>query len=281
MIAKWSWGLVLALLAQCAVAADKSGYHLFRPTPAGLLRPMDTDGPGTTESPYTVDAGHFQVELTLLSYATDRGSYPGVDYEFDYWAVAPMLLKVGLLNRLDAQFGLEPHNVLRERAGGIRTTSRGFGDTTVRLKYNVWGNDRGRTALALTPYVRIPTSQNNLGSDGIEGGLVVPWSADLPRDFWLGLTTRFDVVRDVGGRGHHPEFANSIAVGHDLSGKWFGYVEFFTIVSTERDTDWVGSVNPGLIHPLNKNVWLNAGVNIGVTRAATDWNPFIGMSWRF
>jgi hypothetical protein len=44
--------------------ADKSAFNLFNPTPAGSLREMNLDGPGTTESPYTVDAGHFQIAHT-------------------------------------------------------------------------------------------------------------------------------------------------------------------------------------------------------------------------
>jgi hypothetical protein len=39
---------------------DKSGF-ISNPH-RGALRPMTIDGPGATESPYTVDAGHFQME---------------------------------------------------------------------------------------------------------------------------------------------------------------------------------------------------------------------------
>src|SRR5262249_21376096 len=51
---------------------DKSVFNIFNPTPKEFLRTMDTDGPGSTESPYTVDAGHFQVEMTLVDYTYDR-----------------------------------------------------------------------------------------------------------------------------------------------------------------------------------------------------------------
>jgi hypothetical protein len=261
--------------------ADKSAFHLFNPTPARLLRAMDTDGPGTTESPYTVDAGHFQVELTLASYTHDRETIDGVVYRFEAWSIAPVLLKVGLHNRLDAQLVLEPYNVVHEREDSSRVTRRGFGDTTVRLKYNLWGNDSGHTALAVMPYVKFPTSEDNLGNDHFEGGLILPLSVTLPRDVWLGLTTRFDAVRDEDDRGYHSEFGNSIALGRDLLGNLFGYVEFFSVVSTERGADWVGTFGPGLVWRLTENFQLNAGVNIGVTRAADDWNPFLGMSWRF
>ena len=43
--------------------ADKSVYHLFHPTPFALMRELNTDRPDKTESPFTVDAGHYQIEL--------------------------------------------------------------------------------------------------------------------------------------------------------------------------------------------------------------------------
>jgi len=260
---------------------DKSAFHLFNPTPSQYLRPMDTDGPGATESPYTVDAGHFQIEMTFLAYAADRESFEGEPYELEAAAILPMILKVGLFNRVDLQLVLEPYNVVRERLGANEVTSRGFGDTTLRLKYNLWGNDSGLTAFAVMPYVKFPTSKEGLGDNSLEGGLILPLSATLPGEFWLGLTTRFDVARDQTENGYHAEFNNSIALGHDLFGNLFGYVEFFSAVSTERDTPWVGAFNTGLIYSVTDNMQLNTGVNIGVTRSANDWTPFVGMAWRF
>lgn len=262
-------------------AVDKSVFNLFNPTPAEYLREMDTDYPGSTESPYTVDAGHFQVEMRWLGYSSDRESLGGVTQQFEAWAIAPMNLKIGLLNQLDVQLLLEPYNVVHEREDGERVTRRGFGDTTVRVKYNFWGNDGGRTAFAVTPFVKFPTSQEGIGNRGVEGGLVLPLAVELPSDFELGLTTRFDAVRDEDQSGYHAEFVNSVEVGHDLFGNLYGWIEFFSAVSTEQDSDWEGTFNAGLIYSLTKNVQLNAGVNIGVTRSADDWYVFTGMAWRF
>ena len=50
-----------------APAPDKSHYHLFNPTPRELMREFNTDRPDKTESPYTVDAGHFQFEMDVLN----------------------------------------------------------------------------------------------------------------------------------------------------------------------------------------------------------------------
>ena len=263
------------------LAVDKSIFHLLNPTPSKYLREMDTDGPGTTESPYTVDAGHFQVELTLASYTSDRDVFDGETYRLEAWAIAPIALKVGLFNGVDAQLVLEPYVRVDERVGTNRTTLRGFGDTSVRLKFNLWGNDGGRTALAAMPYVKFPTSDEGIGNDRIEGGLILPLSVELPGNFWMGLTARFDAVRDDDDDGYHAEFINSIALGRSLVGKLFGYVEFYSAVSAERDALWVGTFDTGLIYRLTDNLQLNAGVNIGVTRSADDWNPFAGIAWRY
>ncbi|MEO8821382.1 MAG: hypothetical protein ABI267_05890 [Ginsengibacter sp.] len=42
--------------------SSKSGYTIFNPTPKKLMRDFETDRPDVTESAYTVDAGHFQLE---------------------------------------------------------------------------------------------------------------------------------------------------------------------------------------------------------------------------
>jgi hypothetical protein len=56
---------------------NKWQYNLFSPTPRALMRDMSTDRPDKTESPYTVDAGHFQFEADLVSFGIDRSNADG------------------------------------------------------------------------------------------------------------------------------------------------------------------------------------------------------------
>ena len=61
---------------------DKSQYTLFNPTPIDLRRPYNTDRPSKTDSPFTIDAGVFQIEsdvgtgrsITKKAYAPAPGS---------------------------------------------------------------------------------------------------------------------------------------------------------------------------------------------------------------
>lgn len=262
---------------------DKSGYHLFRPTPRDLMRGLSTDRPDKTESAYTVDAGHFQLEMDLLSYSYDRHNTLPNGARSESWSVAPVNLKLGLLNNLDAQLVLETYNRVRvhERTTGQVTRQNGFGDVTARLKHNLWGNDEGETALALMPFVKVPTNQDRLGNNSVEGGLIVPFAADLPGGYGLGMMTEVDLIRDEGGSGYHPELINTIAIGRDLIGKLGGYVEFFSLVSTESGSPWVGTFDIGFTYEITSDLRLDWGVNLGVTRSAEDVNPFLGLSFRY
>jgi outer membrane putative beta-barrel porin/alpha-amylase len=263
-------------------AADKDKYHLFNPTPRNLMREMSTDRPDKTESAYTVDAGHFQFEMDVLSYSYDRDNGLPGDTRIESLSIAPVNLKVGLCNRADFQVVVETYTSVRThlRATGQVERQRGFGDVTMRLKANMWGNDAGRTALALMPFVKLPTNQDDLGNNSVEGGLIAPLAVDLGGGWGMSLMTEVDWVRGDRG-GHNPEFINTITFGHNIVGNLDGYIEFFSAVSTERDSDWVGTFDTGLTYGLTEDIQLDAGINIGVTRSADDWNPFLGLSWRF
>lgn len=268
-------------VAVAAELADKSGYHLLNPTPREQMREMSTDRPDKTESAYSVDAGHFQLEMDILSYGYDRYNSDRENRREESVAIAPVNLKVGLLNDLDLQLMIEPYVSVRTRDAGGVTRRRGFGDVTVRTKYNLWGNDGGKTAMAVMPFVKLPTNQDDLGNNSVEGGVILPLAVELPAGWSLGAMTEVDFVRDENGGGHHSEFVNTITFGHDIVGDLGGYVEFFSLVSSERGSEWVGTVDLGLTYALTDDIQLDGGVNIGVTRSAEDWNPFLGLSWRF
>lgn len=269
--------------AQEVPLPDKSRYHLFNPTPREYLREMSTDRPDKTESPYTVDAGHFQLETDLFSYTHDRDRSDGGDKRMEAYAIAPVNLKAGLLNDVDLQLILESYNHVREsdRVTGAVEKRSGFGDVTTRLKVNFWGNDGGQTAFAMMPFVKFPSNQDDLGNDAVEGGVIFPVAVGLPRGWGMGVMTEVDFVRNEADTGYHTSFVNTITFAHDIVGNLGGYVEFFSEVSTERDSPWVGTVDTGLTYAVTEDIQLDAGVNIGVTRSADDVNPFIGLSVRF
>ena len=261
---------------------NKDRYHLFNPTPRELMREMSTDRPDVTESPYTVDAGHFQIEMDLVSLGYDRHNVERIDARAESWSFANANLKVGLTNRVDLQLVVPMYNETRTRiSGGTVSRSQGFGDLIARMKINVWGNDGGRTAFALMPFVKVPTNGDDLGNDAVEGGLILPLAVELPGGWGMGLMAEVDFNEDEDEGGYHADFVNSLTVGHAIVGELNGYVEFVSVATTERDGDWIGTVNLGVTFAVTDDLQLDAGVNLGVSRAADDVNPFVGISWRF
>jgi hypothetical protein len=262
---------------------DKSRYSLFNPTPSRFMRQLSTDRPDKTESAYTLDAGHFQLEMDLVSYTRDHDTSGGGDTRTDLLAVAPVNLKIGLLNNLDFQVVLESYNHGRvsDHAAGTVQTMSGFGDVTTRLKLNFWGNDGGTTAFAAIPLVKFPSNQDNLGNSAVEGAVLFPLALQLPRGWDMAPMAGVAFLRDENNEGYHASFINSITFGRELFGKLDGYAEFFSEVSTEQGSGWIGTADFGVTYELTPNIQLDAGINIGVTKAAPDFNPFVGLSWRF
>src|ERR1022692_3166856 len=81
--------------AQETSTPDKGGYTLFNPMPNTLLRELSPARPDKTESPYTVDAGHFQLEMDFAIFTYDRTD--GATTRA--WNIAPVNFKIGLLDR--------------------------------------------------------------------------------------------------------------------------------------------------------------------------------------
>jgi hypothetical protein len=264
-------------------AVDKRQYNLFNPVPAAQLREMVTDRPDKTESPSTVDAGHVQLEMDLAFFTYDRHNPERADIRVREWSFANTNIRLGVLSNLELNLIIPVYTNRRtdDRVAHTRSTNGGFGDLTVRAKVNFWGNDGGKTAFGAIPFLKVPTNGDDLGNHAVEGGLILPLALELPGEWGLGLMTEVDINQDSEGSGYHAEWINSATLSHKIFGPLGGFVEFFSQVSAERATPWVGTFDAGLTYAVSKNIQLDAGANLGLTRAADDLNFFIGISWRF
>ena len=244
---------------------------------------MATDRPDKTESAYSVDAGHYQIEIDLLSYSYDRSSAGGEHLTVKALAIAPLNLKVGILNNVDLQMIAESYNIqwTKDRAANSSTRLSGFGDLLLRCKTNLWGNDGGPSALAVMPFVKLPTNQDGLGNGAVEGGIIFPFALELAADWGFGAQAELDYLQDSSSSDYHQEFINTVTISHDIVGKLGGYVELFSNVSTERGAKWVATFDFGFTYALTRDIQLDAGMNIGLTSAADDLNPFAGLSLRY
>lgn len=268
---------VLPFVAWMSAVHASSDHTVFNPTPRDRLRDLSTDRPDQTESPYTVDAGHWQIEFDFVSYTHDRES----GARSESWNIAPINVKLGLTHSTDVQFIFNSYTRERVRARGTTTTSGDWGDFTVRLKHNLWGNDGGDSAFAVMPFVKVPLRLGDDRDSSVEAGLILPLALSLPGGWGLGLMTEFDMLADSRGGGRHLEWINSVALGRDLTSRLGGYIEFFSAHRYETGTDWMAQAGAGFTYAINADTQLDGGCNFGLTRGAPDVQPFLGLTVRY
>ncbi|MEM9382990.1 MAG: transporter [Planctomycetota bacterium] len=244
----------------------RDGGSLFPPVPRDQMREFSADRPDVTESPITVDAGHFQFEVGLADWSRER--------QDDSLALLQVNAKVGLTPSTDLQVVLNALSI-EDDGGGSR--NEGLGPTLVRLKWNQWGNDGGTTALAVMPFVLIP-SGGDVGGEEWGGGLIVPFATSLSDRVGLGLQAEFDVLYDQGAEEHRGFFLHTASLGYELTERWGAFVEGAGIASEEN---YVGLLNVGTTVEVARDFVLDGGFRFGVTDAAPDLAVFLGFTARY
>ncbi len=233
---------------------------------AAELRPLSTDRPDTTESAYTVDAGHYQFELEIANIENDGG---GRTYNF-----AEMNAKIGISPSTDFQLVLPIYS--HQQAG-----EEGFGEIILRLKHNLWGNDGGDTACAVMPFLKLPTANGDLGNGEIEGGLIVPFSFQGPANWSCAVMTEVDISLDEDGSGYHPVFVNSATASHGLTANTGVFLELVSILSTDDGADSEAYFNTGCTWAITESTQLDGGIRAGLNSASSDFTPFLGYSVKY
>jgi hypothetical protein len=280
---------VVSLLTQTAMAdesaptVDKSAYSLFNPTPTDAMRAFSPERPTKILNPFTVDAGHFQIESDLLNYTHANTGAQSTQL----FQTADQTIKLGLTNSIDFELVLNAYQwstTHDRRTGAVIGSERGFGDTVLKSKINLVGNDGGPFALALVPSVKIPSAAPGLGNGVVEGGVALPAQFNLPSDTTLAVQTEVDALKKANDAGRYANFVNIVNLGHPLSfiSKDLSVsVELFSSVGTDRYTPAVYTFDFGLAYTLLANVQLDAGANFGLTKASPNVDVYAGVTARF
>lgn len=262
-------------------APDKSGYTLFEPTPDDQMRSFCTDRPPKANLPCTVDAGHFQYESDIFNWTNAQtGGVTTNTYLF-----TNPTLKLGLTNRIDLELNMAPVETVTTKSALGKQSLTGIGDLYVRTKVNLAGPEGGDFQAAIIPYVKIPTAKPGIGNGAIEGGMIVPVSFALPRDFTLLFDPEIDLLRNATDTGRHANFQMLGNLSHALSSSVTGYIELWgqadndpanptKQASLDLSVSWIA-------WPNLPNLQFDTGANIGLTAATPKIQAYIGISQRF
>ncbi|WP_165823931.1 transporter [Pseudochryseolinea flava] len=248
---------------------SQKGYHLFNPTPRENMRDFSIDRPDVTESPITVDAGHFQVEADIVKYTLDdRGD------GFRTLTFLNGLYKMGLSSSWDIHVGVDFYNTYQTPDGKSIDGSEEYATTTtIRLKHNFWGNDGGsKTALGMIPYIAL----SRFGDATF--GLGIPFSYGISEKLDFGAQAQFDFIpgSDDGEDTYNMSYFQTIVMGGPLVGDFDFYVEG---MATFFEGEEYISANGGLIYNVSPNVKIDLATNTGLTEG-TPTRVYLGFSFR-
>ena len=240
---------------------------------------MSADRPDATESPITVDAGHFQLELSFFDFSRD--DFGGGDFEA--WTAMDTNFKIGLLHNVDIQFvfGLYSEETIDTGTGiGPASTTDGFGDVQIRTKVNIWGNDGGDTAFGIMPFIKIPTD-TALSNGKVEGGFIAMLGWDAGDTWGLGFQAEADFVYDDADDSYDTEFLHTVVVGFDIAPPLGGYLEYVGVLSADAHTDYQAILSGGITYQVNENLIFDIGAQFGLSDNANDFQVFSGLTIRY
>jgi hypothetical protein len=244
-------------------ATDAAVPHVLSPTSMEKRRPLITDRPDLTESPYTVDAGHVQIESDLIVATWREGRVDSVD-------LMPSNMKIGLTSSTDLQLLVPALGVV---FGADGTASPAAGDIGVRLKWNAFTSDGGEFAIGVMPWAFVGGTDLRPG-----GGVIVPVSVALPGETSLGAMVVVNSV-PVGKDAYDIEGAGSLTVGHAILGDLAGYLETF---ASGRPLSGEGELlaSAGLTYLLGDSIQFDAGFRLPVLTGDPRVETFLGVSAR-
>jgi hypothetical protein len=251
-------GIALAWAARFAHGAD----------------PIDPDRPDVTNGTTTVGRGVVQIE-TGVEYARSSvgGSPP------DRRLSVPLVLRIGLIDRLEARFEGEP--LVRLRGADDDT---GHGDFKVGLKYGFFDVEEGdwRPALGVLPFVKVPIASAPIGSERPDFGVTLLVSFNMPRDFALDVNAGLAAIGQTHPSGYLVQGLGSASLQRTLLAQRlvvFGELFFFS--RDERDGHHRFGTDVGLLYRLTSHLAVDAAVETTLAGRGPDYAVRAGLSTRF
>lgn len=229
-------------------------------------RDFVSDRPGATDDPLTITPGHFRLETGIYAFSKNKsGETTTTDQTF-----GSLVAVAGVSDRVEIQLGFDSRVQKEIKTGHTSNNDEEFGDTNLRVKYNLIGNDNGDFAIGVIP--RLGYSGKMNGSK-LNGGIGLPMAFNLPDGWGFSVTPQWDIHEDEHNRSIN-EFYFGMNLGHRISESFGGAINFSTLSS--EDSPLKIKAGPGLTYRMSRRVRFDSAVNLGVTRAATDLTLTLG-----
>jgi hypothetical protein len=239
--------------------------------------PICTDRPTKANAICTVPAGTWQLESSPVFWSRNESG----GTEVDTVTLGSSFLKLGLSDRSDVQIGFTPFVRAETETGGIKSSSAGIGDLTIRYKHRLTAND-APVQLGLIPFIKLPIADGDIGNGKVEGGLAAPISISTGSPVTLVLGPELDLLADADGDGHHPALVNLINVSTSIAPGLTLIGELWTMTNFDpAGTTTSASADAALAYAASNRLQLDAGINVGLNSSTADLELYAGISVKF
>lgn len=237
-------------------------------TTAMDLRPLAADRPDATESPQTVDKGHWQIETSILGYTQDKQN----GQTTRSYQVMNTNLKYGVTDSVDIQFVFTPY-IQQEMSNDSK---HGHSDLELRTKINLWGNDGGDDAMALLPYIKLATG--GFSNNKTEGGVIATYGSSLA-DYSIGAQLQLDYLYDEPKEKMSLVGGYAAVLGYDINHNIAGYIEQLGEFDTENS--YIPYASFGFTYQTNSNRQWDLGSKLALNDKGQDFEVFLGLTQRY
>jgi hypothetical protein len=227
-----------------------------------------------TEWPTTVKPGHFLLEMDALSLTVDKE--PG--FKYTALGVASTFLTTGLSDSWDVQVGAQLYYRQKIESGSFTTSDSGIGDVYIRTKWRFY--EEGGSSVAIMPYVKLPTRNAGVGSDSLEGGVIVPWTTVLPGDLNVAAMVELDFLRNDADNGYDTFWYSSVAVTRSFT-KALGFYGEATLGKSSGGAPVEGLIGVGATLHVSDRIWWDYAMYKGISKGAADWTHVLRYNWGF
>lgn len=239
---------------------------------AAAAQDINPDRPDLTTSAEVVPAGALQIE-TGLEYERARVGGGPTERRLSGQGV----LRLGLTSALEISLEGEPFVWLR-----ATEDDHGSGDYTLGFKYRFHAPspDGAGPALAIKPFVKLPTAREPIGSERTDFGALLLMTLGLPWGLSLDANAGVAAIGQRRPEGFIPQGIVSASLSWAVTERLSTITELFFSTKDGRDGRDSLFTTVALMYRVTPRLAVDAGMRTTLTGQGPDWSAFIGLSVR-
>ena len=249
-----------------------ASFLFFLISTSAQIEKIETDRPGETNSPSTVQKKWMQLETGFLMQI--EKNYPRLK---DYYIQHPSLLsKYGIGTRLELRLITALGTIKEENVNGTTLLT---GITNVQLggKVNFLKEKGLRPKTSLIAHYNF-RNLRTLYKDTTNGA---NFRFAMLHTISKTISVGYNIGMDWNRFGSPPAYIYTFSPRFNISEKWFAYIEVFGSFKRPKKYNPENNIGAGFAYYVNDNFKIDASAGFGLSKEAWDKFYSIGASFRF